>query len=106
MLIFDCSKSDWDDADFVPDLADEWLTPVEVAAHQQQEQAQCQDGVSEDGPAPQRAPVPDEPPQRAPDPPSQRALDPQPPPEAPVNLLFEDTFMDAPPDAAPVLAPL
>jgi hypothetical protein len=31
MLIFDRFRSDFDDTDFVPDLADEWLTPVELA---------------------------------------------------------------------------
>jgi hypothetical protein len=117
MLIFDRFKSDYDDTDFVPELSDEWLTPVEVADRQRQEQAR-RDGASNDGPAPQRAPVDDEPPQRAPSPqapdapsqrapdaPSQKAPDPQAPPEAPVDLPFEDAFMDLPPDEAPA-APL
>jgi hypothetical protein len=41
-------KSDYGDADFVPTLPDEWLTPVELSQRQQQEQAQR----SQDGEAP------------------------------------------------------
>ena len=90
----------YDDSDFVPELSDEWLTPIEVATRQRREQARSQEGVSQDGPAPQRALADNAPPQnppsqRAPDSPSQRTSDPPPPPDEPVDPPFVDVLMDA-----------
>jgi hypothetical protein len=39
LIIFNRFKSDYNDNDFVPELADEWLTPVELSHRQQREQA-------------------------------------------------------------------
>ena len=116
MLMFDRFRLDYDDTDFVPKLSDEWLTPIEVATCQRQEQARRQEVVSQDGPAPQKALADDAPPQSAPfqrtpdsssqrAPAQQRALDPPPPLDEPVNPPFVDAFMDAPPNESPV-APL
>ncbi len=111
MFIFNRFRSDYDDTDFVPELADEWLTPIEVTARQQLERAQRQ-ADPQDGrtpvPAPQRAPdISDQdptspqraPPQRAP---LQRAPIPVPDPVTDNDPPFVDSLMEEPaPDLGP-----
>jgi hypothetical protein len=43
LIICNRFKSDYDDTDFVPELADEWLAPVELSHRQQRENA-CRNG--------------------------------------------------------------
>jgi hypothetical protein len=74
LFAFSRFKSDYDDADFVPTLPDEWLTPVELTQRQQQEQAhRSQDGANAVDES--HIPEPDDEmqPQRAPPDASQRA---------------------------------
>ena len=37
IIVFDCFRSDFDDSDFVPELANEWLTPVDIVRIQKAE---------------------------------------------------------------------
>ncbi len=107
MFIFNRFRSDYDDTDFVPELADEWLDPMEVIARQQLEQSRRLDPASQDGrtpldrdpSAPQRAPDSSDrdsdspqraPPQRAP---PQRA--PTPPPSPVVDNDNDPPFVDS-----------
>jgi hypothetical protein len=46
LFTFNQFRSNFDDENFVPDLTDEWLTPVELSRRQQVEQTQrSQDGA-------------------------------------------------------------
>jgi hypothetical protein len=115
MLIFDRFRSDFDDTDFVLDLAEESLTLIEVVTHRNQEQTRRDSATPQDGHAPQRAPeeppqrVPDETPQRAPDPfqrapykPPQRVPD---PPLEQEEELEDPPFIDSLMDELPVAEP-
>ena len=51
LVILHRFKSDFDDEDFVPDLAEGWLTPVELSQRQQDDARRSQDGIpGEDDP--------------------------------------------------------
>ena len=52
MFIFNRFRSDYDDTDFVPELADEWLDPMEVIARQQLEHSPRLNPASQDGRTP------------------------------------------------------
>jgi hypothetical protein len=46
LFTFNGFKSDYDNENFLPTLPDEWLTPVKLSQHKQQEQVQhSQDGA-------------------------------------------------------------
>jgi hypothetical protein len=130
LFTFHRFKSDYDDEDFVPALADEWLTPIELSQRQLQEQAhRSQDGAPTDdiiapGPTdedpappmppppdstvPQRAPPGSDAPQRAPpssDPDGpQRAPPPSPPPPDPIvpQRAQPETSLEGPEPPTPV----
>jgi hypothetical protein len=128
MLIFDRFRSDYDDSDFVPELNDEWLTPVEVANRKQREQTQRQgaapqqDGLTDHQQRAPPAPPDDEPAQRAPpappdDEPAQRAPPEEPSQRAPGRAserapdpeqrdtdhpIFVDAVMDEAPEPPPL----
>jgi hypothetical protein len=111
MFVFNRFRSDYDDSDFVPELSDEWLTPVEVAARQQLERSQRQAADPQDGRIPSDREPPDS--QRAPDSSDRNSdsLQRAPPQRAPTPVLdpitdndppFVDSLMEEPePDPGP-----
>jgi hypothetical protein len=104
-------RSDFDDEDFVPSLADEWLTPVELSQKQQQEQLHRHQDVPPDDAAlapedmnddvqPQRAPPDpgpfDGPPENLPPEPSPFQRAPPSEPESPQRAPPDSPSLDSP----------
>jgi hypothetical protein len=107
LFVFNRFHSNYDDEDFIPSLADEWLTPIELTHRQQQDQIQrSQDVAPDDTELAPEALDDDVQPQRAPPEP---ALPTEPPPEpsalqrAPPSS--PESPQRAPPEALPPESP-
>ena len=56
LIVFDRFCYEFDDSEFFPELADEWLNPVNLARRQETELNHWNKEAYQDGAAPQRAP--------------------------------------------------